>query len=309
MSRFEVISSDTVWNWRDLQSWEQKLMVALLPCARNRVKKLELAPWQKNMDQSLWLLRLWGNSKGSYKLHSYRITNYKPSVSDLESLKRVEMLKYGQSCRQTQVCDTFSLMNSYSWQPNVPARATWVNWFSVEGGSVWCLQSKFDFRIHVECYGTNMYAFQFFSFTWTPFQKREVGVLKLSNPKNTKIKRDVLETHRMCIYEIIQNLLQISGFFPRFFPEIFRWPNLHGDEDSFLGIAWSWSLGCRHPLPKRWQTWLRFGRLDWPWWTQGTKSFHVLDLAVPLDAGEECFRNVPSKFVCSSCRCVSGHKV
>ena len=61
--------------------------------------------------------------------------NFKSSVNDLESLKRVEMLKYGQSL-QTQVCDTFSPMNSYNWLPNVPARATWVNWFSVEGGGV-----------------------------------------------------------------------------------------------------------------------------------------------------------------------------
>ena len=128
VSLFEVISSDTVRNWRDLRSWEQKLMVALLPCARNRVKKLELAPWQKNTDRSLWLVWLWLRSE------NWQI-NFKSSVNDLESLKRVEMLKYGQFL-QTQVCDTFSPMNSYNWLPNVPARATWVNWFSVEGGGV-----------------------------------------------------------------------------------------------------------------------------------------------------------------------------
>ncbi len=59
LSSFEVISSDTVRNWRDWPSWVQKLMVALLPCARNRVKRRELAPWQ--MDRSLWLLwPYWG---------------------------------------------------------------------------------------------------------------------------------------------------------------------------------------------------------------------------------------------------------
>ena len=144
--------------------------------------------------------------------------------------------------------------------------------------------------------------YKLFSLPCTPFQKSQVGVLNLYTPKKyDKLKRRLGNS---------QIFFRICCGFLDSFPVIFRWPNLHGDEDGFLGIAWTlWSLGCRHPLPKRWQTWLRFGRLDWPWWTQGTKSFHVLDLAVPLDAGEECFRNVPIKFFCSSCRCVSGQKV
>ena len=51
-----------------------------------------------------------------------------------------------------------------------------------------------SFGIHVECYGTNIW--KLFSLTWTPFQKSQVGVLKLYHSESTINTRDVLEIHR-----------------------------------------------------------------------------------------------------------------